>query len=39
MKKKGLHFDGKYPWCNKDSIQVECPDRTNTVSFTIERKK
>jgi uncharacterized repeat protein (TIGR04076 family) len=39
MKKKRLQFDGKYPWWDKDSIEVECPDRYNTVSFTIERKK
>ena len=39
MKKKRLQFDGKYPWWDKDSTEVGCPDRYNTVSLTIERKK
>jgi hypothetical protein len=39
MKKKRWPFDGKYPWWDRDSIAVECPDRTNTVSLTIERKR
>ena len=34
-----MQFGGKYPWWDKDSIEVECPDRANPVSLTIERKK
>jgi uncharacterized repeat protein (TIGR04076 family) len=34
-----MQFDGKYPWWNKDTIEVECPDRYNTVSLRIERRK
>jgi uncharacterized repeat protein (TIGR04076 family) len=34
-----MQFGGKYPWWDKDMIEVECPDRYNTVSLKIERKK
>jgi uncharacterized repeat protein (TIGR04076 family) len=33
-----MQFGGKYPWWDKDLIEVECPDRYNTVSLKIERK-
>jgi hypothetical protein len=39
MKKKRLQSDGKYPWWDKDFIDVGCPDRYNTVSLMIERKR
>ena len=32
-----MQFGGKYPWWD-GSIEVECPDRYNTVSLKIERK-
>jgi len=34
-----MQFGGKYPWWDKDQIEVECPDRYNTVSLRIEKKK
>ena len=34
-----MQFGGKYPWWEKDCIEVECPDRYNMVSLKIERKK
>ena len=34
-----MQFGGKYPWWEKDLIEVECPDRYNTVSLRIEKKK
>jgi uncharacterized repeat protein (TIGR04076 family) len=34
-----MQFDGKYPWWEKDTIEVDCPDPTNTVSLKIEKKK
>lgn len=34
-----MQFGGKYPWWDKDTIEVECPDRYNTVSLKIEREK
>ena len=34
-----MQFGGKYPWWDKDLIEVECPDRYNTVSLKVERKK
>ena len=34
-----MQFDGKYPWWDKDSIEVECPDRYNVVSLKIEKNK
>jgi uncharacterized repeat protein (TIGR04076 family) len=34
-----MQFDGKYPWWEKDSADVECPDRYNVLSLRIERKK
>ncbi len=34
-----MQFGGKYPWWEKDEIDVECPDRYNTVSIRIERKR
>ncbi len=34
-----MQFGGKYPWWEKDQIEVECPDRSNTVSLKIEKKK
>jgi uncharacterized repeat protein (TIGR04076 family) len=37
--KIGMQFGGKYPWWDKDQIEVECPDRFNTVSLKIERKR
>jgi len=34
-----MQFGGKYPWWDKDQIEVECPDRYNTVSLKIEKKR
>jgi len=34
-----MQFDGKYPWWEKDSVDVECPDRYNVLSLKITRKK
>ncbi len=34
-----MQFGGKYPWWDRDKIEVECPDRYNTVSIRIEKKK
>jgi uncharacterized repeat protein (TIGR04076 family) len=34
-----MKFGGKYPWWDKDTIEVECPDRYNIVSLKVERKK
>jgi uncharacterized repeat protein (TIGR04076 family) len=34
-----MQFGGKYPWWDKEQIEVECPDRYNTVSLRIEKKK
>jgi len=34
-----MQFGGKYPWWDKDEIEMECPDRYNTVSLRIEKKK
>ena len=34
-----MQFDWKYPWWDKYMIEVECPDRYNTVSLRIERKE
>lgn len=28
-----MQFGGKYPCWDKDQIEVECPDRFNTVSL------
>lgn len=33
-----MQFGGKYPWWDRDKIEVDCPDRTNTVSIRIEKK-
>lgn len=34
-----MQFGGKYPWWEKDAIDVECSDRYNTVSLKIEKNK
>jgi uncharacterized repeat protein (TIGR04076 family) len=34
-----MQFGGKYPWWEQETIDVECPDRYNTVSLKIERKE
>ncbi len=34
-----MQFGGKYPWWDKDEIEVECPDRYNTVSLKIVKKR
>lgn len=34
-----MQFGGKYPWWDREVIEVECPDRFNTVSLRIEKEK
>lgn len=34
-----MQFGGKYPWSEQETMDVECPDRYNTVSLRIEKKK
>jgi len=34
-----MQFGGKYPWWDKDEIEVEGPDRYSTVSLRIEKRK
>ena len=34
-----MQFGGKYPWWERDLIDLECPDRYNVVSLRVERKK
>ncbi len=34
-----MQFGGKYPWWEKDGIEVECPDRYNAISLKIEKKR
>jgi len=34
-----MQFGGKYPWWDQDVLELECPDRYNTVSIRLERKK
>jgi hypothetical protein len=34
-----MQLEGKYPWWDKITIEVECPDRYNTVSLKVEEKR
>jgi uncharacterized repeat protein (TIGR04076 family) len=34
-----MQFGGKYPWSDRDAMELECPDRYNIVSLKVERKK
>ena len=34
-----LQFGGAYPWGDPDVMELECPDRTNTVTIRLTREQ
>ncbi|RJR24093.1 MAG: TIGR04076 family protein [Desulfobacteraceae bacterium] len=32
-----MQFGGKYPWAEKDTLILECPDKKNAVTVRIRR--
>ena len=34
-----FQFDGKLPWWEEDTIELECPDRFNLLTLRLKRTK
>lgn len=34
-----MQFGGKYPWWSGDTVEIQCPDHYNLVTFEIKKVK